>query len=43
MLLQYLVDILDEGNLYTFTIETNDQPKLTLYLQSVSNDVKFIN
>ena len=42
MILQYLVDILNEGNLYTFTIETNDKPKLVQYLQSISNDVKFV-
>jgi hypothetical protein len=42
MYLQYLVDILNEGNLYTFTIETNDKPKTTLYLQSISKDVKFV-
>ena len=42
MILQYYVDILNEGNLYRFTIETQDKPKLVQYLQSISNDVKFV-
>jgi len=40
--LQYQVDYLNEGNLYTFTVETSDPEASLRYLQSVSKDVRFI-
>lgn len=42
MILQYLVDFLNLGDLYLLTVDTNNQAATTTYLQSFSKDVRFV-